>query len=68
MDYTKIILFFLVLYGLNLSATHNRAGEITYKQISLLTYEVTIITYTKDSAPADRCELEILWRIRLIPV
>ena len=61
MDCKKIILFFLVLCGLNLSATHNRAGEITYKQISLLTYEVTIITYTKDSAPADRCELEILW-------
>lgn len=42
-------------------ATHNRAGEITYRWITGLTYEVTITTYTRDSAPADRCELEINW-------
>ncbi len=42
-------------------ATHNRAGEITYRWINGLTYEVTITTYTRDSAPADRCELEINW-------
>ncbi len=44
-----------------LFATHNRAGEITYTWVSGLTYEFTITTYTKESAPADRCELEIVW-------
>lgn len=44
------------------SATHNRAGEITYRQISGLTFEFTITTYTKaSSVDADRNELEIFW-------
>ena len=42
-------------------ASHNRAGEITYKWISGNTYEVKVVTYTKDSSPADRCELQISW-------
>ncbi len=42
-------------------ATHNRAGEITYRYINGLTYEVTITTYTKSSSSADRCTLEIYW-------
>jgi gliding motility-associated-like protein len=45
-----------------LMATHNRAGEITYRQISGLTFEFTITTYTKaSSVDADRSELEIFW-------
>lgn len=40
-------------------ATHNRAGEISYRRISGWTYEITITTYTDPlSAAADRCELE----------
>ncbi|MFN2424587.1 MAG: gliding motility-associated C-terminal domain-containing protein [Cryomorphaceae bacterium] len=42
-------------------ATHNRAGEITYRHVGGLTYEITIKTYTKDSAPADRPWLPIFW-------
>lgn len=42
-------------------ATHNRAGEITYRQLSQLEYEVTVITYTFTPSPADRPELEIQW-------
>lgn len=42
-------------------ATHNRAGEITYRNLGGYNYEVTIVTYTKISAPADRPELEIFW-------
>lgn len=44
-------------------STHNRAGEITYRQISDLTYEITIITYTSTGPgwTADRPELEVLW-------
>jgi len=44
------------------SATHNRAGEITYEQIDDLTIRATITTYTKASSdPADRDTLEICW-------
>ena len=56
-----LTLFILLLLSLNIFATHNRAGEITYKQIDALTYEVTITTYTKIDAPADRNELTINW-------
>lgn len=43
-------------------ATHNRAGEITYKQLDELTFEVTITTYTKtSSAQADRDSLNLCW-------
>ncbi|MGZ3883443.1 MAG: T9SS type B sorting domain-containing protein [Bacteroidia bacterium] len=40
-----------------LQATHNRAGEITYKWISGYTYSITLITYTDDGPNiADRCQ------------
>lgn len=43
-------------------ATHNRAGEITYRQISPLSIEMTITTYTKaSSVAADRDSLEVFW-------
>ncbi|MCK5907556.1 MAG: gliding motility-associated C-terminal domain-containing protein [Flavobacteriales bacterium] len=56
-----IVLFILSFFAINTYATHNRAGEITYRQIGPLTYEVTITTYTKADAPADRCELTLHW-------
>ncbi len=59
----KHIFFFLIMLMCLFSAqaTHQRAGEITFKYISGLTYEITIITYTRTSAPADRPFLEISW-------
>ncbi|MBP7102793.1 MAG: gliding motility-associated C-terminal domain-containing protein [Bacteroidales bacterium] len=42
-------------------ATHERAGEILYKHISGLTYQITLITYTYTPSPADRNELEVFW-------
>ena len=42
-------------------ATHNKAGEVTYKHVSGLTYEITVTTYTDSSAPADRPKVEIKW-------
>ncbi|MDA3881922.1 MAG: gliding motility-associated C-terminal domain-containing protein [Bacteroidales bacterium] len=44
-------------------ATHNRAGEITYKQISAYTYEVTIVTYTYTPSAANeyRGQLPVEW-------
>jgi hypothetical protein len=67
MQFTKkIFLFSLVVasffYSNKLLATHNRAGEITYRQISGLTFEFFITTYTKASSiDADRQDLEISW-------
>lgn len=59
----KQYLAFLLLSALAFSAfaTHQRAGEITYKWLYGLTYEVTIITYTYTPSPADRPELELFW-------
>lgn len=58
----RYFLFFCLLTPAWLSATHNRAGEITYRHIAGLTYEVTITTYTKESSvAADRCSLTVSW-------
>ncbi len=61
-----LISFFSSLFVLFIAndamATHNRAGEITYKVIGGLTIEVTITTYTKSSSvAADRDTLDINW-------
>lgn len=50
-----------MLLAINLFATHNRAGEITYTQISDLTYEITVTTYTYTLSNVDREELEVEW-------
>jgi gliding motility-associated-like protein len=55
------LLVFLVFIITTAYATHQRAGEITYKAISALKYEFTIITYTYTPSPADRPELKINW-------
>ena len=56
--------FLLVLVSFcfaSLSATHNRAGEITYVQLSDLTYEITITTFTYTLSFADRPTLNVEW-------
>jgi hypothetical protein len=53
--------FLLFSCFLELNATHNRAGEITYVQISDLTYEVTITTFTYTLSLADRKTLDVEW-------
>ena len=41
-------------------ATHERAGEITYKCLGGYTYEISFTTYTKGSSTAaDRCSLSV---------
>jgi gliding motility-associated-like protein len=42
-------------------ATHNRAGEITYVQLSDLTFEITISTFTYTLSFADRQQLTVEW-------
>lgn len=44
----------LLLVATLAHATHQRAGEISYRYISGLTYEFTITTYTYSASPADR--------------
>ena len=56
-----ILLFLLTFIAGPLMATHQRAGEITFRYISGTTYEVTIVTYSYAPSPADRYELQIDW-------
>lgn len=55
-----LAIFFLVI-TLTLNATHNRAGEITYRQISQFEFEFTITTFTYTLSAADRDALEVQW-------
>jgi len=60
----KAVIFVLFSLSVNIAciyATHNRAGEITYKQISDLTYEITVTTYTYTLSNVERLELEVEW-------
>ncbi|MCL2289811.1 MAG: gliding motility-associated C-terminal domain-containing protein [Bacteroidetes bacterium] len=58
----KLVLFFgfILLWNTGF-ATHQRAGEITYKHVSGLTYEFTIITYTYTPSTADRPMIDVFW-------
>ncbi len=58
-----VAIFIICLFINNLTslATHNRAGEITFRHISGLTYEFTITTYTYTPSAANRSELTIEW-------
>lgn len=53
--------FLFVFLCFSAEATHNRAGEITYRHIEGFTYEFTITTCTKTSVIADRQWLKINW-------
>src|SRR5664279_3325010 len=58
----KFFLLILVSFCFaSLHATHNRAGEITYVQLSDLTYRITLTTYTYTLSFADRPTLDIDW-------
>lgn len=57
----KLLLFLLLLSSFSLFATHNRAGEITYKYLNGLTFQFTIVTYTYTPSPADRPQIEVFW-------
>lgn len=62
----KKLLFLLsciFMFSQKAEATHNRAGEITYRQINLYTYEFTLITYTytPSAANEDRDSLTMDW-------
>lgn len=56
-----LLLFFFLSLSLQVAwATHNRAGEITYRHLGNLTYEIIITTFTDPaSSQADRCTLDV---------
>src|ERR1035437_6703964 len=60
----KVLLLIIVLLIKisNAFATHNRAGEITYQNISGRTYKIIVTTYTNtdpQTTQADRCQLVV---------
>jgi len=60
----KLLIFFSVFcLGFSSLATHNRAGEITYKKVNDdpadFQYEITIVTCTYTESPADRPWLQL---------
>lgn len=57
----QFILLISSFLSIRVSATHNRAGEITLRQLSYLTYEITITTYTYTLSAADRSQLDVMW-------
>ena len=62
--YRLLILFLsLIAFPVSLIATHQRAAEITYRHLSGLTYEITLISYTYTPSPANayRDFLTIYW-------
>ena len=58
--YLTFVIIFLTFVS-QVRATHNRAGEITYRQISNLLYEAKIVVYTKTSSNIDRPYLTLFW-------
>lgn len=59
---TVLCMIFYLLSIARVEATHNRAGEITIRQIGDLTVEVTVTTYTKTSSTqADRDSVRVYW-------
>lgn len=60
--YISLVLTLAFMCINDVSATHNRSGEITYRQIGPLTIRATITTYTKaSSTAADRDSLLLNW-------
>ena len=58
----KFLFFIFVIFSIDAFATHNRAGEITYRHIAGFDYEATIVTYTNTlNTQADRNFLVIYW-------
>lgn len=61
--YLKLFLFLLFCLSMpSLKATHNRAGEITFKHVSGLTYEVYFVVYSDPASQASqRSTVEVCW-------
>jgi len=56
-----VFLVIILLTGRNSYATHARAGEIIFRQISLYTYEIEVIYYTDSRSLANRDNIDIIF-------
>ena len=60
--FSTIVLFVcLLISSLSVYATHNRAGEITYRQIgnpNEYKFEIKLTTYTEINSTANRNEID----------
>lgn len=62
MKKSLLLCFALICLVTGAYATHYRAGELTYEQLSYLTYKVTVTTYTTDiNVPPDSDTLTVEW-------
>lgn len=57
----RLLTILILIIQVSAFATHERAGEITYRHLYGLTYEFTVTTYTYTPSPADRDSLEVKW-------
>lgn len=57
----KGLLAIFFLLSLVVSATHNRAGEISFTKVGVNQFEITLITYTRIETEADRPIISINW-------
>src|SRR5665647_1655357 len=55
------LIIIILLTGRNSYATHARAGEIRFSQISLYTYEIEVIYYTESTSLANRDNIDIFF-------
>ena len=63
LTFAFILLLSVFAAPILVNATHQRAAEITYRHLSGLTYEITLISYTYTPSPANayRDYLTINW-------
>lgn len=60
----QLLVILLAFLAFQASATHYRAGELTFRQLGYLSYEVTVTTYTTPLAngePPDTDSLPVDW-------
>jgi gliding motility-associated-like protein len=56
----KYLVLLFSLLSFSAFATHERAGEITYRHLGGLTYQISVTTYTKGSSwQADKCTITV---------
>jgi gliding motility-associated-like protein len=61
MSKLKLLIFLIFIPGAVIYGKHNRAGEITYRQISDYTFEFTVTTFTYTLSGIDRPSLDVQW-------
>ena len=56
----RTLIYLIVLFSsYQVTATHNRAGEITYRQLGALTFEITLVTFTDPTTLAHQQRTEL---------